>query len=224
MRNDQSECGRRMRTGVGRGDRREPRELGLGRLRFEVHRITDRIGCFCCRLFCCRILSLGSMSVPKSGGPDYSTARRPLEASPVGIGTAVLSPSEDVNEQNKKSRLNGMGEPTAREADKAECKTRNAIVPTKTLIADSHFAVVLRPKGRGIMFLVEAEEPVDTYVFDERGLADFQQNGNTDQTWGGSEHRRRHNEKIALASGRRWYLVIVNWNESPVAIHYEVWK
>lgn len=90
-------------------------------------------------------------------------------------------------------------------------------------IRSNRYTVVptLVPWSRRFNYFVEAQQPVDTFMLDDEELAKFRK-GKSATPYGGFNDRRRHLERGRLPYSGEWSLVIVNHNEEPVTVYYEV--
>lgn len=70
-------------------------------------------------------------------------------------------------------------------------------------------------------YRVEAERPVDTFMLDEEELEKFR-GGRSVNSFGGFDERRVHRGRGRLPFGGKWFLVISNPNEQPVAVYYDL--
>ncbi len=98
-------------------------------------------------------------------------------------------------------------------------------MPTVTVQPDHHLQLRYRvPRSGVVEYHVEAERPVTTFVVDEEGLREFMdEGGEVGSYYGGFARRYRHDEEVRFPFRRGWwYLVIVNNESTPVAVHYEV--
>lgn len=79
------------------------------------------------------------------------------------------------------------------------------------------------PAHGRVRFIVDAEQPVTTYVVDATGLAALDA-GEDVPSVGGFTHRRYHEQRLGLPFQGDWWLVIMNRRDEPVRIWYEVWS
>ena len=94
---------------------------------------------------------------------------------------------------------------------------------TVLLEPDTHLRIRYSvPRNGLIEFTVEAGgAPVDTYILDEEGLKEFNKGGDVSY-YGGFTNRYEHHQELRLPFRGSWYLLIVNRNSQPVAVHYDV--
>ena len=92
----------------------------------------------------------------------------------------------------------------------------------KTLRPNSFTAIpTFVPWSKRFNYFVEAQKPVDTFMLDDNELAKFRK-GKSAIPYGGFDERRLHRERGRLPYDGEWSLVVVNHNEEPVTIYYEV--
>ncbi len=100
---------------------------------------------------------------------------------------------------------------------------RDIRVPTQTLPAGMHihFSFNLRTRD-SIIFYVESEFPVNTYVVDQTGLDNFKQ-GLQFTYYGGFLNQTIHRNRVRIPFAGIWYFIIDNPSTyQSTAIHYEV--
>lgn len=97
-------------------------------------------------------------------------------------------------------------------------------MPTRTLSAGRNLLVPFNvPTSQEVEYTVEAERPVNTYVFDEVGQQAFYQEGDDDWAYGGFKRQRRHHQRVVLPFQGKAYLVILNPSKSQsTAVHYSI--
>jgi hypothetical protein len=96
-------------------------------------------------------------------------------------------------------------------------------MPTETLASDSNLRIRFTPPFRGkFRYVVEAEKPVTTFVVDREGLEAFESGEPTVRSYGGFSRRRLHKESVRPPLSDEFFFLIVNDNEEPVAVHYEL--
>jgi hypothetical protein len=88
---------------------------------------------------------------------------------------------------------------------------------------DTHVVIKYpaRTRKRRIEFDVEANDPVTAYVIDKDGLDQFYAGKDMDVFYG-LRRRRKHNDEVMIPPNTPWYLVIVNEDDRPVAVSYDV--
>jgi hypothetical protein len=96
-------------------------------------------------------------------------------------------------------------------------------MPVKLLNPDTHIVIKYpaRTRKRRIEFDVEGDDPVTTYVVDQDGLDQFYAGEDID-AFGGFHRRRKHNDEVTIPPNTPWYLVIMNEEQHPVAVSYDV--
>ena len=88
---------------------------------------------------------------------------------------------------------------------------------------DTHVVIKYpaRTRKRHIEFDVEGNDPVTAYVMDKDGLDQFYAGEDMDVFYG-FRRRRKHNDEVTIPSNTPWYLVIMNEEDHPVAVSYDV--
>lgn len=95
---------------------------------------------------------------------------------------------------------------------------------TFTLQANSNFAVPYTVPFNGrIRYEVESEYPTTTYVLDQANLMAFRA-GQKFTYFGGFQSTNQHRQELTLPWRGMWYLVMVNFNTFPTAVHYNAWS
>lgn len=97
-------------------------------------------------------------------------------------------------------------------------------MPPLSLAPNTHIRLRFTvPRNKRVGFRVEAEDPVETYVFDGDGLREFYHDGLTDSSVGGfSRPRRIHDQEITVPFRGHGYLVILNPTDHHVGINYDL--
>lgn len=115
-------------------------------------------------------------------------------------------------------------EPTGRRCEKGQEPPREVIMPLTTLEPDTHLKIRYTvPRKRMIEYHVVANHPVDTYILDEEGLAEFYAGEEYIQSYGGFTRRLKHKQELGLPFGGWWYLIIKNPDQDQsVSVYYEV--
>jgi hypothetical protein len=95
-------------------------------------------------------------------------------------------------------------------------------MPRIKLKANTHFTVPfdLPRSRRTVDFFVEADLPVRTFILDDDELAAFRA-GKRYKTYGADRAKKRHEKRVRIPSGA-WNFVIVNSNDEPVSVFYEL--
>jgi hypothetical protein len=97
-------------------------------------------------------------------------------------------------------------------------------VSTITLQANHHWALPFTvPQSGKIRFDVDSELPTTTLVLDDTGLVAFR-SGKPPQSYGGFANATKHKQEITLPFRGMWYMVVVNYNTVPTAVHCDVWS
>ncbi|HEX9896929.1 MAG TPA: hypothetical protein VGA85_04610 [Dehalococcoidales bacterium] len=98
-------------------------------------------------------------------------------------------------------------------------------MPTQTLPANTYiyftFDITSGITGPRISFYIESEFPVDTYVVDDVEFGNYRA-GAAFTSFGGVTNATAHRFNVRLPHAGRWYLVVVNHDFRPTAIHYDV--
>src|SRR5690242_936267 len=96
-------------------------------------------------------------------------------------------------------------------------------MPVELLEPDTHIAIRYpATRKRRIAFNVEANDPVTTYIVDKDGLDQFYA-GEDIEAFGGFHRRRTHyDDDVRIPPNKPWYLVIMNKEDHPVAVSYDV--
>jgi hypothetical protein len=117
----------------------------------------------------------------------------------------------------------GFAQPDTNGDYTVEFTQRDIRVPTQTLPAGMHihFSFNLRTRD-SIIFYVESEFPVNTYVVDQTGLDNFKQ-GLQFTYYGGFLNQTIHRNRVRIPFAGIWYFIIDNPSTyQSTAIHYEV--
>ncbi len=152
--------------------------------------------------------------------------RRQLESIATGNDSSVLLSSKSVY---RASIQNGAVRKTIEESGettrKVSGKKRSEIkVPTQTLPAGTHiyFSFNNLRLRDDVSFYVESEYPVNTYLVDEEGFANFR-NGNQFNYYGSFLNQKEHRNRVRVPHQGNWYFIIDNPSQyQNTAIHYDV--
>ena len=191
---------------------------------FQSHRVTECILGFLVhgiRNLLSHFQSSAAKRYQSSSG--YSAIERELESAHVDSDSFVLP-----NVKGFHSSIEGHKRFNARQGTTNHCrgksKEEQRIVPTLTLPANKHLRIRLKLRSQGLVrFHVEASMPVNTYIFDEDGIAEFHATGIYDMSYGGFIRRKIHDQTVRLFLNGAWFLIILNPQRSSVAVHYEVY-
>jgi len=96
-------------------------------------------------------------------------------------------------------------------------------MPTETLKPNTHLRIRFSPdRRRRFGYFVEADQPVTTFILDPDELDKFDRGVDYVESLGGFHRRRRHEGRVRLPSTDDWYFLIVNEEDKPVAVHYDI--
>lgn len=158
--------------------------------------------------------------------PIYQRDKRQLESSVNTFRFAFLSDDQDFSRGSAGSIWCQETQADKRRAQR-KAKPINSIInmPIATLKPNTNIRIRYRvPRNRRIEYEVEADQPVDTYVLDDKGLEEFDHGKNAYiySYYGGFANRRHHQQELRLPFRGYWHLLIVSHNEEHVAVNYEV--
>jgi NAD kinase len=94
-----------------------------------------------------------------------------------------------------------------------------------TLQANSNYAAQYTVPANGtIRFEVESESPVAVVVMDSANLAEFRA-GREYRSYGSPATLNAvHRQTWSLPFRGQWFLVIINYNQFPIAVHFNAWS
>lgn len=77
------------------------------------------------------------------------------------------------------------------------------------------------PRGRSVVFRVEAKRAVNTYVVDHAGWESLRRRQEF-ESHGGQLRRLSHEVEVRLPRRSQWFFVVENPQEEPITLFYEV--
>ena len=96
-------------------------------------------------------------------------------------------------------------------------------MPTELLKPNTNLRIRFTPdRRRRFDYYVEADRPVTTFILDRDELDRFDKGADFVNSVGGYNRRRRHEGRVRLPSDDEWYFLIVNEENEPVAVHYDL--